>query len=280
VPIPTYETLIVEREEGIGWLKFNRPEKRNALNPRLLEEFLQALSWLEFDTETSVLVLTGVGDAWSAGMDLKEFFRDLDDKPAERQRVDQIYHLGWQRLNIFPKPTIAMVNGFCFGGAFTRLIMCDLAVASDDATFGLSEINWGIFPGGIVTKAVADILPPRDALYYTLTGDTFDGRKAAEMRLVNYSVPHAQLRDETVRLARKLLEKNPAALRAAKETYKFVRTMDYTQAQDYLQAKMIALQATDPAHGRAQGIKKFVEDKAYRPGFESYTTVADSDKTV
>ena len=71
----------------------------------------------------------------------KEFFSDLDDKPAERQRVDHIYHLGWQRLNLFPKPTIAMVNGFCFGGAFTRLIMCDLAIAADEATFGLSETH-------------------------------------------------------------------------------------------------------------------------------------------
>ena len=99
-----YETLILERDhDGIAWLKFNRPDKRNALNPRLLEEFLDALSWLEFDEETRMLVLTGVGDAWSAGMDLKEFFRDLDDKPAERQRVDHIYHLGWQRLNLFPE---------------------------------------------------------------------------------------------------------------------------------------------------------------------------------
>ena len=157
--------------------------------------------------------------------------------------------------------------------------MCDLAIAADEATFGLSEINWGIFPGGVVTKAVADILPPRDALYYTMTGDTFDGRQAAAMRLVNASVPRTQLRDETVRLARKLLEKNPAALRAAKETYKSVRTMDYAQAQEYLQAKMIALQATDLTHGRAQGIKRFVEDKAYRPGFESYTTVPEPRQT-
>ncbi len=270
---PTYETLLVERDGGIGWLTFNRPEKRNAMNPRLLEEFLAALTWLEFDAETRVLVLTGAGDAWSAGMDLKEFFRDLDDRPDERRRVDYVYHQGWQRLNLFPKPTLAMVNGYCFGGAFTRLIMCDLAIAAEGAIFGLSEINWGIVPGGVVTKAVADILPPRDALYYTLTGDTFDGRQAAAMRLVNFAVPAAELRAATLSVAQKLMSKNAAALRAAKETYKFARTMDYAQAQEYLQAKMIALQALDPEHGRAHGITGFVEDKTYRPGFESYTTV-------
>jgi trans-feruloyl-CoA hydratase/vanillin synthase len=203
-------------------------------------------------------------------MDLKEFFRDLDDKPQERARLDYIYHLGWQRLNMFPKPTIAMVNGYCFGGAFTRLIMCDLAIAADEATFGLSEINWGIFPGGIVTKAVADTLHPRDALYYTLTGEAFDGKRAAEIKLVNYSVPLAQLREETIKLAEKLLSKNPAALRASKETYKFARTMSYQESQEYFTAKMIALQATDPEKGRAQGIKGFVEEKRYRPGLENY----------
>ena len=81
----------------------------------------------------------------------------------------------------FPKPTIAMVNGFCFGGAFTPLIACDFAIAAEDATFGLSEINWGIFPGGLVSRVLADAMSYRDAMYYIMTGDPFDGKKAAEL---------------------------------------------------------------------------------------------------
>jgi trans-feruloyl-CoA hydratase/vanillin synthase len=83
----------------------------------------------------------------------------------------------------YSKPTIAMVNGWCFGGAFTPLVACDLAIAAEDAQFGLSEINWGIIPGGNVTRAVVATLNLRDAMYYIMTGRTFDGRKAAQMGL-------------------------------------------------------------------------------------------------
>src|SRR3546814_10873055 len=93
------------------------------------------------------------------------------------------------------EPTIAMVNGWCFGGGFSPLVACDLAICADEATFGLSEINWGIPPGNLVSKAMADTVGHRQSLYYIMTGKTFGGQKAAEMGLVNESVPLAQLRD-------------------------------------------------------------------------------------
>jgi enoyl-CoA hydratase/carnithine racemase len=114
-----------------------------------------------------------------------------------------------------PKPTIAMVNGWCFGGAFTPLVACDLAIAADEATFGLSEINWGIPPGSVVSKALNETVGARTGLLYVMTGRTFDGKQAAAMGLVNASVPRERLRDEVAALARELLEKNPVVLRAA-----------------------------------------------------------------
>jgi trans-feruloyl-CoA hydratase/vanillin synthase len=226
---------------------------------------------LESDDETKVLVLTGAGDSWCAGQDLKEFFQELDDKPAERRRAEWATHeWRWRSLLTFPKPTIAMVNGYCFGGGFTQLIACDIAIAAEDAIFGLSEINFGIFPGGLVSRVIADAMSYRDALYYSLTGDTFDGKQAAEMRLVTFAVPREKLREETVKLCQKLMEKNPAALRATKEVFKTCRNMDYTQAEEYIGAKIVALRATDPEKGRNKGIDQFVKEKKYRPGLESY----------
>src|SRR3972149_1421242 len=223
----SYATVKVEKEGGISWVILNRPEKRNAMNPQLHYDMLDAITELEVDDEAQVLVLTGAGASWCAGQDLKEFFRALDNKPAERRRAGWASpEWRWRRLFTFPKPTIAMVNGFCFGGAFTPLIACDFAIAAEDAVFGLSEINWGIFPGGLVSRVLADALCYRDAMYYIMTGDSFDGKKAAEMKLVNFAVPRAQLREETVKLAKKLMEKNPNTLRAAKEVYKLCRTMD------------------------------------------------------
>ena len=267
----TYETVKVEKEGGITWVILNRPEKRNAMNPQMHYDMLDAVVDLETDEETRVLILTGAGDSWCAGQDLKQFFRDLDNKPAERRRAGWAsQEWRWRRLFTFPKPTIAMVNGYCFGGAFTPLIACDFAIAAEDAVFGLSEINWGVFPGGLVSRVLVDALCYRDAMYYIMTGDSFDGKKAAEMRLVTFAVPRASLREETVKLANKLLGKNPHALRAAKEVYKNCRTMDYWQAEDYLGAKTAALSATDPERGRDKGIKQFIDDKTYRPGLGAY----------
>lgn len=266
-----YQTVKVEKQDGMTWVILNRPEKRNAMNPQLHFDMLEALSELETDKETKVMILTGAGSSWCAGQDLKEYFRALDNNPAERRRVSHAsQEWRWRRLFTFPKPTIAMVNGFCFGGAFTPLIACDFAIAAEDATFGLSEVNWGIFPGGLVSRVVADAMCYRDAMYYIMTGDSFDGKQAAAMRLVTFAVPRGRLRDETVKLARKLMSKNPHTLRAAKEVFKTCRTMDYWQAEDYMSAKGIALRTTDPERGREKGMKQFLDDKKFRPGFGAY----------
>lgn len=266
-----YQTVKIEKEDGITWVILNRPEKRNAMSPQLHYDMVDALGEVETDQETQVMVLTGAGDSFSAGQDLREYFRALDDKPAERRRASWAsQEWRWRRLFTFAKPTIAMVNGYCFGGGFTPLIACDIAIAAEDAMFGLSEINWAIFPGGLVSRVLADAMCYRDAMYYILSGDPFDGKKAAEMRLVTFAVPRAKLREETVKLARKLMEKNPAALRAAKEVFKTCRNMDYWQAEDYMSAKGTALRATDPERGREKGIKQFLDEKKYRPGLQAY----------
>ena len=141
---PSDEKVRVEIDEGIAWVAMNRPDKRNAMNPALNDEMLKVLDRLEVDDACGVVVLTGVGDSFSAGMDLKEFFRDLDRLPYTQQvhKRRSAWQWQWRQLMAYPKPTIAMVNGWCFGGAFTPLVACDLAIAAEDAVFGLSEINW------------------------------------------------------------------------------------------------------------------------------------------
>jgi trans-feruloyl-CoA hydratase/vanillin synthase len=266
-----YQTVKVEIEDGIAWTILNRPEKRNAMSPQLHYDMLEALTELETDKESRIVVITGAGESWCAGQDLREYFRATDNNALERRKASWAsQEWRWRRLFTFPKPTIAMVNGYCFGGAFTPLIACDFAIAAEDALFGLSEVNWGIFPGGLVSRVLADAMGYRDAMYYIMTGDPFDGKKAAEMRLVTYAVPRAQLRDETIKLAKKLMEKNPHVLRAAKEVYKTCRTMDYWQAEEYMGAKGTALRFTDPEKGRETGMKQFLDEKKYRPGFGAY----------
>jgi trans-feruloyl-CoA hydratase/vanillin synthase len=107
-------------------------------------------------------------------------------------------------------------------------------------------------------------------MWYIMTGDPFDGKKAAEMKLVNMAVPKDDLRKVTVELADKLKKKNPQVLRAAKEVYKYCRDMDYAQAEDYMAAKGTALRLTDPEKGRETGMKQFLDEKTYRPGLGEY----------
>src|SRR3974377_486541 len=213
-----YETIKIEKDGGITWVIFNRPTKRNAGRPQLHLEMDEALDDLAVGEETQVLVVTGAGDAFCAGQDIKLYFRGTETDPKMRHKARRASNQWrWQKLSTFPMPTIAMVTGFCFGGGFTQVCACDFAIAADDALFGLSEVNWGILPGGIVSWNVVQTMNYRDALYYATTGDAFRGKQAKQMGFVNFSYPKERLREETVKLAKKLMEKSPAALRYTKE---------------------------------------------------------------
>src|SRR5262245_4384439 len=216
-----YATVAIEKAGGVALVSFNRPDKKNAMNPQLHEDMTAALEELRYDDEARVLVITGAGDSFCAGMDLKEVFHALKDQPA---RYDRVIRLAteWRgrTLYYFPKPTIAMVNGYCFGGAFTTVASCDIAIAADEATFGLSEVNFGHLAGGIVSKVVADLMLPRQALFYLMTGEPFDGKKSAEIGLTTLSVPKKDLLARTMALAETLKAKNPHGLRACKEAVK------------------------------------------------------------
>lgn len=263
--------VLIEFDDGIAWVTLNRPEKRNAMNPGIVYGMLDALNALENDERAKVVVITGAGESFSAGMDLREYFRATDNDPAERSRLFRANgDWQWRRLRHYPKPTIAMVNGWCFGGAFTPLISCDLAISADEATFGLSEINWGIIPAGVVSRAVASVIGERAAMYYVMTGEKFDGKRAVELGLVNESVPREQLRERTAALARVLIEKNPTVLKQAKVAHRIAAEMTWEQAADYLMAKNDQAMLHDSERGRDTGMKQFLDDKTYRPGLGAY----------
>jgi trans-feruloyl-CoA hydratase/vanillin synthase len=268
-----WSTVLAEVDgDGIGWVTLNRPEKRNAMNPKLNEEMIEVLDVIECDDSVKVLVLTGAGESFCAGMDLKEYFRDIDaGGPMARIRSRRASN-EWQyrRLMFFPKPTIAMVNGWCFGGAFTPLVACDLAIAADDAIFGLSEVNWGIPPGSVVSRSLAEMIPARDAIYYIMTGKTFTGAEAAAMRLVNEAVPREGLRVRTTELAKHVATMNRTVLEAAKTGFKRARSMEWETSEEYLYAKLDQSIANDPEHGREQGMSQFLDDKTFKPGLGAY----------
>jgi trans-feruloyl-CoA hydratase/vanillin synthase len=265
------ENVKIERDGATSFIILNRPDKRNAMSPQLHMDMLDALDWAEMDDQTKVVIVTGAGGNFCAGQDLKLYFRGTEDDPKARARARRAAHTWrWDRLSNFPKPTIAMVHGYCFGGAFTPVVACDFAIAADDAVFGLSEVNWGIIPGGLVAWAVTVAMNYRDAIYYAVTGDRFSGKEAADMKFVNKSVPAAQLREETLVLARKLEAKSPAAVRYTKEAVRSVRNMTKDQAADFLNAKSDALKHNDPEGGRQKAMKQFLDEKSFKPGLGDF----------
>jgi trans-feruloyl-CoA hydratase/vanillin synthase len=263
-------TVAYDVIDNIAWVKFNRPDKRNCMSPTLNREMMAVLDALEFRDDVGVLVLTGEGSAWSAGMDLKEYFRETEAKGLAATRNAQREAYGWwRRLRWYQKPTIAMVNGWCFGGGYGPLFACDLAFAAEEAQFGLSEINWGILPGGGATKVAQELLPFRKAMYHAMMGENVDGKTAADWGLVNEALPLAQLKDRVTAVAKVLLGKNPVALKATKDAMRRVGPMSYDDAEDYLIRVQEAANSYDN-EGRKEGIKQFIDDKTFKPGLGAY----------
>src|SRR5215469_16452959 len=271
-----YDFVKVRVRDGIAWTALNRPEKRNAMSPPLHYEMDDALARLEVDDEVKVVVVTGEGGNFSAGQDLKKFFRELEKDPAERKKAAAAANRWrWERLYGYDKPTIAMVEGYCVGGAFMQLLATDFAVAAEDATFSLSEVNWGILPGALVAKVVADAVLPRHALYYACLGEPFDGKEAARIGMVNFAVPLAKLEQATTELAHKLMKKSPNTLRATKQAVRHVRNMDFGQAYDYLMEKSKAIKVGDREDSYNTGLRQFLDEKSYKPTYEPFRLRGD-----
>jgi len=228
----------------------------------------QILSELRYDQDTRVVVLTGAGDSFCAGQDLKQYFLEMDSQPESvREEVRRLARL-WRNemIRTLPQPVIASINGWCFGGGFTIVTACDIAIAAEEAVFGLSEINFGHFPGGEVTQVLTEHLQPKHALFYALTGKTFTGKEAERIGFVTKAVPRARLEQETMEVARSLREKDPIALRAVKEAwyYSFYSSPDVAYELSTLISQRITRE-----HGGRPGIEQFAQ-KQYRPGLGAY----------
>ena len=267
------DTVAVTIADGIAWVRFNRPEKRNCMSPKLNRQMGKVLADLEFREDVGVLVLTGEGEAWSAGMDLKEYFRETEAQGlgAIRKSQREAYSW-WERLRWYEKPTIAMVNGWCFGGGYGPLFACDIAIAAEDAQFGLSEINWGILPGGGASKVVADLMPLRKALYHAMLGENLTGKQAEAQGLVTEAVPADQLEARVTEIAQALLKKDANALRATKWAVRRMTEMTYANAEDYLIRAQEALHSFGGVEARHEATRQFLDEKSFKPGLGAFDT--------
>lgn len=212
-----YETILVEKRESVAILTINRPDKLNALSSKVHAEGVGALDELRKDTEIRVLVITGAGEkSFIAGADIGEF--------AEQTPVTQ-RNLFYEKtffnsIDTFPKPVIAMINGFCLGGGCELALACDIRLASEKARFGQPEINLGIIPGGGGTQRLTRLVGEGKSMEVILTGDMIDAPTALQLGLVNHVFSAEELEAKTMEMANKIAEKSPIALQMAKEAVK------------------------------------------------------------
>ena len=265
------DTVALEVIDRIAWLRFNRPEKRNCMSPSLNRQMKKILEEIEFRDDIGVVVLCGEGEAWSAGMDLKEYFRETEAEGLHAiRRAQREAYSWWDRLRWFEKPTIAMIHGWCFGGAYGPLFGCDIAIAAEDAQFGLSEINWGILPGGGASKVVADLMPLRKALYHAMMGENLNGKQAEAQGLVTEAVPADQLKARVTAIAETLLKKDAHALRATKWAVRRMTEMTYDNAEDYLIRAQEALHSFGGVEARHEATRQFLDEKSFKPGLGTF----------
>jgi enoyl-CoA hydratase len=213
-----YETITVERRGAVAVLTINRPDKLNALNKQVHAEGVAALDELKTDETVRVLVITGAGEkSFIAGADISEF---KGQTPVTQRSAFHERSL-FNSLEAFPKPVIAMVNGFCLGGGNELAMACDLRMASENARFSQPEINLGIMCGGGGTQRLTRLVGEGRAMEMVLTGDMIDAATAYQVGLVNHVYPAAELEAKTMELAEKIAEKAPIALQLSKEAVKF-----------------------------------------------------------
>ena len=214
----TYETITVETRGAVAVLTINRPEKLNALNKTVHAEGVAALANLRKDDTVRVLVITGAGPkSFVAGADISEF----EGQTPVTQR--NLFHEKsfFNTIDSFPKPVIAMINGFCLGGGNELAMACDIRVCSETARFGQPEINLGIMCGGGGTQRLTNLIGEGRSMEMVLTGDMIDAASAHKFGLVNHVYPVDELEAKTMELANKIAEKAPIALQLSKEAVKF-----------------------------------------------------------
>jgi enoyl-CoA hydratase len=208
------ETILEAREGRVAILTINRPDKLNALNQQVRDEMLEILARLEGDDEVGVVVITGAGEkSFIAGADIGEFEGRSPFDQRRAMRSPRIYDV----MAGFPKPVIAMINGFCLGGGCELAMSCDLRIAADSARFGQPEIKLGLIPGGGGTQRLPRLVGLGHALRLVLSGEMIGAAEAEKIGLVELVVPAAELSERTLELASKIASKSPLTLRVAKE---------------------------------------------------------------
>ncbi len=250
----TFRSILVERDSGIVTITLNRPEKRNPIGPQLLGELVHVLEQAKVDEEARVIIITGAGKVFSAGGDLSMLAGSSPEPggipPASLVKALTVLHETG-------KPIIAMVNGHALAGGLGLMVACDLVVASEDATFGTTEIKVGLWPM-MITAEITRNIGRKKTMELMLTGKRIDAVEAERIGLINQSVPADKLVETTRALAEELVAKSPSTLSRGLRSFYATQDQAYGAALATLETGLAELLSTADAR---EGLMAFLQKR-------------------
>jgi enoyl-CoA hydratase len=256
-----YRDLTLEKEDGIGIVTIKPHKAVNLLNIDAFIELNNMFIDLENDPDIRVVILTGSGRAFVAGVDITEM---KDNSPVTIERFIKIAREAGDRVYHLSKPVIAAINGYAFGGGNELGLACDLRIASENARFGQQEINFGIIPGGGAIQRLNRLVGMTRAKEIVYTGEVIDAKTAFEFGFINKVVPADKLMDEARAMARKLLSKSSVALAYAKKAFNTGADMSLSAAMDLDESYFARCFASED---QKEGMQAFIEHR--KPGFKN-----------
>lgn len=217
--MPDFQHIAYHQNGAIGVIIFNRPESMNALSPSLMAEFRAAIETVAADEEVKVLIVTGAGKAWSAGVDLKQLNSGIENGTFTADQFLEDGQVAMNLLQTMPKPTIAAVNGYCFTGALEVLMVFDIVIAAEEAMIGDTHTKWGVLPKWGMSQRLSQLVGPQKARELSFTAEPISGKEAARIGLVNKAVPLAELDDTVHEIVNKILKNSAQTIAGMKHLY-------------------------------------------------------------
>jgi len=253
-----FQNIVLNISENVGYLTINRPEARNALDECTLNEIVDALNQFNNDSEVRVIQIQGTGDkAFCAGGDLKNMMKNMEENSITIERFTGNYAKLIDALIHSKKPTIAVVQGYALAGGCGLAAVCDITLASEKATFGIPEINLGIW-GAIISAPLVRIIGLKKAMELLYTGRMVKAEEAFKIGLVNRVVPHEDLEKEAKLLSYNIASKSPLAISMGREALINTQDMELMKSIKYLQYMVTILMGSEDAK---EGISSFLEKR-------------------
>ena len=254
--LPTYKNILLERREAVTLLIVNRPAVLNAINRETLAEIGEATRAFIADPTQGALIVTGSGEkAFISGADINEL---APLGPAAAEDISRFGQLVVDQLERSPKPVIAAVNGYAFGGGCELALACHMRLASENAVMGLPEVKLGIIPGYGGTQRLPRLVGPGRALELILSARNVKAEEAERIGLVNRVVPLAELVNEAVKLAQAILKNGPLAVEAALECVVRGMQLPLDQGLRFESGRFGILASSEDMH---EGLQAFLDKR-------------------